>query len=107
MNEDLFTIEDTCPVCEKKFMTDGYLWTCSECQHSPADCDCGSDDVTLDWSVCDLNGNILEAHIWIVQCHMCDKTTLLYNEAKEALDAWNGGKRFRPIPGTDHFEEAW
>ena len=95
MNEDLFTIEDTCPVCEKKFMTDGYLWTCSECQHSPADCDCGSDDVTLDWSVCDLNGNILEAHIWIVQCHMCDKTTLLYNEAKEALDAWNGGKRFR------------
>ncbi len=104
---DLFTIEDTCPVCGKKFSTDGYLWTCSECQNSPADCDCGSDDVRLDWSVFDLNGNILDAHIWMVECYLCDKTTALYNDPKDALHAWKNGERLTPIPGTNHYEESW
>ncbi len=94
MNEDLFTIEDTCPVCEKKFMTDGYLWTCSDCQHSPADCDCGSDDVTLDWTVANFDAEIMFSHFWIVQCQMCERATDLHSEAREALSAWNNGERF-------------
>lgn len=92
---DLFTIEDTCPVCGNKFMTDGYLWTCQDCRFPSELCKCGSDDVVLDWDICDMNGEILPDPVWAVECHECDATTSQYNTPKEALDAWKNGERVK------------
>lgn len=106
MKNDLFTIEDTCPVCGEKFLTDGYFWTCQDCRFSPETCACGSDDASLEWTITDFNGEILPDPVWLVEC-LCDIQTAYFDTPKEALEAWKNGARFTPIPGTDHFEEAW
>jgi hypothetical protein len=90
---DLFVdIEDTCPVCGEKFMTDGYVWTCAECRHPVILCECGSDDVTLDWTPFDFDGEVLPGTAWVVECAMCERTTGQYDDPKSALAEWNNGK---------------
>ena len=102
---------DTCSLCNKEWQPDsneeGYVWLCPECRALPTDCDCGSDDICFEWTVADNNGNILWDSFWVVSCNMCEKTTTLHTTAREALEAWDSGERLTPIPGTDHYEEAW
>jgi hypothetical protein len=98
------TFPATCDNCDKEFQTDGFQWVCNDCHHPPRACPCGSDDLRLDWDVIQ---PLVSEPVWRVECQVCEKQTAYCETAKEAYTAWMNGEALTPIPGTDHFEEAW
>lgn len=87
---------DTCKLCGEAFEVHpddfGYIWTCQKCRHPERLCECGSDDVTLDWHiVSDQNGSLSPAPAWAVECAMCERTTAYFETPKEARDEWQAG----------------
>ena len=96
---------DTCALCGKvwypNFYQLGYQWTCDKCRHPSKDCECGSDDIALEWHIVEYpNGGFCPDPVWIVECNMCERMTAYFEIAKEANEAWMNGyaEKVMPLP---------
>lgn len=77
-----------CENCGIDFETDGYVWVCETCRRQ-SPCECGSDDVALDWHIItDPNGELCPDPAWAVACHACERMTPYFETAKEAAGYW-------------------
>jgi len=90
---DLDVIE--CACCQKEFAQEDILdFFCDDCRY-PADCSCGSDDVTMDWHVT-ANGEPGNVYEISITCRVCEKQlrkpcglSIFDETAKQVFDEWN------------------
>lgn len=88
---------DTCSLCGRRwypsFFELGYVWLCPGCRHPKKECECGSDDVTLNWDIVnDQNGELSPGPVWSVECGSCERMTPYFETAREAAEAWDKGQ---------------